>query len=216
MPNKVLIIGISGVTCGGKTTIANQLHQILPKSKLISQDDYFLEVDDPRHVWIPELNHINFDILSSLDMEKMEHDIRELIRNKKLFPCHDEIKKFQRIRSIDALKTSLIEKIKKSDLEILILEGFCIFNYKPLRELFHLKYFFTLPKDECWARREKRVYEPPDCPGYFELCVWPEHVKQKEEVEKKVESVKYFDGRSNSALEEILCDVESILSVDKL
>jgi nicotinamide/nicotinate riboside kinase len=72
MSSKILIIGISGVTCGGKTTLAYKLNKMFPTSKLISQDDYFLDVDDPRHTWITELNHINFDILSSLDMEKME------------------------------------------------------------------------------------------------------------------------------------------------
>ncbi|XP_044269254.1 nicotinamide riboside kinase 1 [Tribolium madens] len=211
MSNKMLIIGISGVTCGGKTTLANELNQLLPKSKLISQDDYFLDVDDPRHIWISELNHINFDILSSLDMEKMDHDIHEMIRNKKrLESSNTKTNGLKKIRSSEELKNTTIEKINRTGLEVLILEGFSIFNYKPLRELFHLKYFFTLPKDECFTRREQRVYEPPDCPGYFELCAWPEHIKQKEEVENEVEGVRYFDGRSNNALEEVLCDIDSI------
>ncbi|EFA11386.1 nicotinamide riboside kinase 1 [Tribolium castaneum] len=217
MSDKILIIGISGVTCGGKTTLANELNQLLPNSKLVSQDDYFLGVDDPRHVWIPELNHINFDILSSLDMEKMNRDIHEMIKSKEPLGGDTTTRNgFKKIRSLEELKSAVIEKIKGLNLEVLLLEGFSIFNYKPLRGLFHLKYFFTLPKDECFARREQRVYEPPDCPGYFEQCAWPEHLKQKEEVENEVEGVRFFDGRSHKALEEVLGDIDSILEFVKL
>ncbi|KAJ8969151.1 hypothetical protein NQ314_001892 [Rhamnusium bicolor] len=84
LEGNLIIIGISGVTCGGKTTTATQLNNIFPNSKIFSQDDYFLDVEDPRHVWIPELNHINFDILTSLDMEKMHDDILKFIGDNNL------------------------------------------------------------------------------------------------------------------------------------
>lgn len=39
----------------------------------------------------------------------------------------------------------------------------------------HHKLFFTLTREECWARRSIRTYDPPDVPGYFEQVVWPEY-----------------------------------------
>ncbi|KAJ3661470.1 hypothetical protein Zmor_005865 [Zophobas morio] len=214
MAGKLLIIGISGVTCGGKTTLSSRLKECLPKTRLISQDDYFLDVDDPRHTWISELNHINFDILSSLDMEKMNRDIQNIVRNTHLFKISNSNKGNKNIQSIETfqnLEVAVYEKVKKSDVYILIVEGFSIFNYKPLQNAFHLKYYFTLSKEECWQRREQRVYEPPDCPGYFEKCVWPEHEEQLREVREEVTDVKYFDGTSNNAFESVLLDIDSIL-----
>lgn len=64
--------------------------------------------------------------------------------------------------------------------------------------LFDLKYYFTLTKEECLKRREVRVYDPPDVPGYFELCAWPEHLSQLKEVRTKVDNVDYFCGTNDS------------------
>lgn len=75
-----LIIGISGVTCGGKTTLADSLLEHfksavgreiktgveLRRVEIIKQDNYFLPVEDSRHVLVESLNHFNWEILSSM------------------------------------------------------------------------------------------------------------------------------------------------------
>lgn len=65
---------------------------------------------------------------------------------------------------------------------LLVLEGFSILNYKPLLELCDLRYYLVLEAGECQARRALRLYDPPDVPGYFERCVWPEHLRYRAEV----------------------------------
>ncbi|KAI8039276.1 uncharacterized protein LOC128259466 [Drosophila gunungcola] len=90
-----LVIGISGVTCGGKTTLAHSLHDYfkglsgaplwnspytIGEVRLISQDDYFLPVDDKRHQRNEALNVINFELITSLDMAKMLNDIAHIIK----------------------------------------------------------------------------------------------------------------------------------------
>lgn len=202
----IIVIGICGVTCGGKTTLAQQLNRLLPSSRIISQDDYFLNVDDPRHTWIPELNHINFELLSSLDMEKMVNEVKEVLAN----PSFLKNNYTNGVGDTAAIGRKILEK----QLQIIIIEGFSIFNYKPLVSLFHLKYYLSLSRDECYRRRIKRVYEPPDCPGYFEQCAWPEHLKQLKEVKETVPDVRYFDEFSENPLNVILQDLEKF--VDKL
>ena len=75
-----VVIGISGVTCGGKSTLAESLFEHfkgvvgkeikngveLKKVELLKQDAYFLSVEDKRHKIVEELNHFNWEILSSL------------------------------------------------------------------------------------------------------------------------------------------------------
>ncbi|XP_033209137.1 nicotinamide riboside kinase 1 [Belonocnema kinseyi] len=170
-----LVIGISGATCSGKTSLARRLHKNLKNSILIEQDTYFLPVDDPRQTWIPKLNHINFDLLSSLDMEKMHTDILKFLNEKSR-----------------GNSTSL-----ENEAKVLIVEGFLIFDYKPISDLCNLKYFLTLKKEECWNRRALRVYQPPDVPGYFDEIVWPEYLKYIDKVTNDKDlfnSIKFFDG----------------------
>ncbi|XP_013110654.1 nicotinamide riboside kinase 1 [Stomoxys calcitrans] len=94
-----LVIGISGVTCGGKTTLAHNLRDYflgqrnvplwntpysINEVQLISQDDYFLPVDDLRHKWVEPLNAINFELITSLDMKQMLSDIMWTLKGRYL------------------------------------------------------------------------------------------------------------------------------------
>ncbi|GJQ84207.1 Nrk1 [Trypoxylus dichotomus] len=215
MSKQWLIIGISGATCGGKTTIANNLNSIFPGSRVLSQDSYFLPVDDDRHVWIPELNHINFDILTSLDMDKMHSDIKEIVAGSICKIDTSKSKCSERSPLISGNLTDLQEKIKemliKKKVNILIVEGFCIFYHKPIESLCNLKYFVTLNKEECHKRRLKRVYEPPDCPGYFEHCVWPEYLRQLEDVKSTIKNVHYISEFTEDPIKVVLNDLVLLL-----
>lgn len=204
MLEKWLVIGISGVTCGGKTTLATCLSDLLPNSKVISQDDYFLDVNDPRHTWIPELNHINFDVISSLDMEQMHIDILATLRNRDSAPNGKVIPVLSSMLDVKEL-------IKIKNVKVLIIEGFCIFNYKAIADLCDVKYFFTLSEEECYRRRMKRVYEPPDCAGYFEQCAWPEYLRILEEVRNTVMDVIYFNGVKEQPIKFVLQDLLRII-----
>ncbi|KDR12668.1 Nicotinamide riboside kinase 1, partial [Zootermopsis nevadensis] len=170
-----LIIGVSGATCSGKSILATSLQKELPGSSLICQDDFFLPVDSELHTTIPALNHINWEIISSLDMERMHAVTENLL--------------------VSGIKiTNGCDDKQTSGVSILIIEGFLIFNDKKLADLCHRKYFLTLTKEQCWARRHIRTYDPPDVPGYFDQCVWPEYEKHRDQVFKEVPNVILIDG----------------------
>lgn len=213
-----LVVGICGVTCGGKTTLATKLNQIFPNSKVVSQDDYYLDLDNPRQVHIPELNHYNFEVMTSMDMEQMYTDITHLLKSADTgkHAAVSTAEKAQTFyKSIIKLEKLAHDKAMETNINILIIEGFSIFNYKPIEALCDLKYYLTLPKNECEVRRTKRVYEPPDCPGYFEKYVWPEYLKLLAEVQQNVSNVKYFDKHVSDPSEEVLLDINKALNMRK-
>ncbi|XP_014215704.1 nicotinamide riboside kinase 1 [Copidosoma floridanum] len=193
---KWIIIGISGLTCSGKTTIAKKIQETLEDSVLISQDNYFLSVDDPRHTLVPELNHLNWEILTSLDMSKMYSDV---------------------MKTISSLSSNnTLEDKTCSETKILILEGFLLFNYEPIADLCQLRYFLDLSREICWNRRSNRVYNPPDVPGYFDTVVWPEYLKHKEEIfscPSLINSVKLLDGSKSidELYNKIMSDINALL-----
>lgn len=176
-----LVVGISGATCSGKSTLANKIRDNFPGSVMMRQDDYFLPSNDPRHVKILELNHLNWDLITSLDMERMHSDVMKILRPRE--------------------KEDATTATKKT---ILILDGFLLFRHKDITDLCDLKYFLTLTKEQCWERRKIRTYDPPDVPGYFDKVVWPEYVRYKHEVTQKSELqeiVTFIDG--SKSMEEI-------------
>lgn len=170
-----LIVGISGSTCSGKTLLASRLNAEFKNSIIICQDDYFLPKDDQRHVLIPELNHPNYELMTSLDMEQMRLDVQTTLQSP---PKAESLK-------------------ETNGRPILIIEGFVIFKCKTISSLCDLKYFLTLPRETCRERREIRLYDPPDVPGYFDKAVWPEYVEYETEVKKDKDLCKtivFIDG----------------------
>lgn len=159
------VVGVSGATCGGKTTLVNFLRKNFEGSALLFQDDFFLDKESDRHVIIPELNHANWECLESIDWDAMMKKVQETLNSN---PRHE-----------DAL---------------LLIEGHIIYNYPPLEKLIGTKYFLTITKEECRRRRSCRVYDPPDPHGYFDICVWPMYLSNKEYVERKCTNVRYIDG----------------------
>lgn len=188
---KWFVIGISGATCSGKSTLAKKIHDSFSESVMLRQDDYFLPENDPRHTRIPELNHMNWELITSLDMQKMYSDIMEILQ--------------------------INGNVNDSKKKLLILDGFLLFKHNTVTDLCNRKYFLTLTKQQCWERRKDRIYEPPDVPEYFDTVVWPEYLKYKDEITKHsklCETVTFIDGskNENDIFEIVFKEINQLLS----
>ncbi|XP_075454515.1 nicotinamide riboside kinase 1 isoform X2 [Ascaphus truei] len=175
---KTCIIGIGGVTNGGKTTLANKLLKTLPNCSVVYQDDYFKPESE---VETDESGFKQYDVLEALDMETMMIRVNSWKRHpNKVVTSPDEHKKMH----------SNWEK----EVYFLIVEGFLLYQYKPLDKLFNRRYLLTVPYEECKKRRSTRVYEPPDPPGYFDGHVWPMYLKHKKQMEEDQADIVFLDG----------------------
>ncbi|XP_016160323.1 PREDICTED: nicotinamide riboside kinase 1 isoform X1 [Ficedula albicollis] len=184
---KVLVIGLGGVTNGGKTTLAEKLKNMLPNCDIISQDDFFKPESE---VETDERGFKLYDVLDALYMDEMVASIRNWMKS----PASSGVVTEEPQNTCDNLK----------NVYILIVEGFLLYNYEPLNELWNRRYFLTLPYEECKRRRSTRIYQPADTPGYFDGHVWPMYLKYKSELE---ENANYLDGTKSQ--EELLSYVYS-------
>lgn len=92
MENGWIVIGISGATCSGKTTIANELCNKLTDSVLIHQDDYYHPIGSPKLEYIEELQHYNWDTLSAIDVDRLVNDVQSIITL--VFNCNFKFEEF--------------------------------------------------------------------------------------------------------------------------
>ncbi|KAG7481269.1 hypothetical protein MATL_G00064620 [Megalops atlanticus] len=177
---KKLVIGIGGITNGGKTTLARSIQEHIPNSCVIAQDAFFKE---DYMVAIDSNGFKQYDVLEALHMDRMMSDIRAWQKDPESFLISRGLKTtFPRIpRTPD-------------EVYVLIIEGFLIFNYRPLNEIMDKRYFLNIPYELCKKRRCSRVYVPPDPPGYFDGHVWPMYLKNRKEMEEMVSDLVDLDG----------------------
>lgn len=190
---KVLICGISGISSGGKTTLATMLYDFLSqpsnteildsykihKVHLLHQDKYFYPRNSPNHTWIPEINYINREILSAMDMNRFVNDFQTLVNE---------------LESFDATAPG-------NALNILIVEGFLIFNEPAINRLCDIRFHLYLSYEESFKRRLtrnfKHVNQRPE--WYFEHYVWKYYKKYLDELPNKSELI-FLDGELNTAI----------------
>jgi len=150
-PKKRVVVGISGVSCGGKTTVSQAVKLWLGDyGELIMQDEHYLPPDQL------EINPItNFP----------EFDEPEAV---KMWEIRDAIKKWADVPTTDEDPT-----------RVLIVEGTMIFTDPEICSLCDLRYLVHVSFDVARYRRSLRNYPIPDPPAVVEKNIWPKYIKHR-------------------------------------
>ena len=140
-----MIIGISGGTGSGKTTVANRILESVRASEVvfIQQDSYYRNIED-----LPlDIRQVaNFDHPDALDNDLLIHHVRKLKSGEPIdLPIYD----FK-------TNTRLSETRPLDPKPIVIVEGILIFAEPRLRELMDIKVFVDTPDDIRFIRRLRR------------------------------------------------------------
>jgi len=141
----MLIIGITGGTGSGKTTIVKQILNELSEKEIsvISQDSYYKDTSDLTY---EERTQINFDHPRSIDFDLLIKQLTALKEGKTIqqpvysFVEHNRVK----------------ETVSTSPKKVILVEGILIFNNPFLRDLFDIKIYVHADSDVRLIRRIKR------------------------------------------------------------
>ena len=135
-PRKPLVLGISGGTGSGKTTIARAIVSELPQASVayLQHDAYYRDRPD----LAPEARAaVNYDHPESLETELLVAQLDELCRGKAVpSPLYDFVTHRRRLETTEVRSAPVI-----------VVEGILIFADQRLRERFDIKIFVDTPAD---------------------------------------------------------------------
>jgi uridine kinase len=144
--DKVYIIGICGGSGSGKTTIVQQIEEIVPDFAFIPQDNYYKSAE---YMSNQNITAFNFDHPDAFDSDLLFKHLQQLKHSGTIeMPQYD----FVHHRRSDKI-------VKISPKKVIIFEGIMIFSDKRVRDLIDLKIFVDTPADVRFIRRLKRDIE---------------------------------------------------------
>jgi uridine kinase len=141
----MLIIGITGGTGSGKTTVVNQIVNQLPEDQVgvISQDSYYKDTSD---LSFEQRTQINFDHPKSIDFDLLVTHLKQLKKGETIPQPVYSFKEHNRTKKI----------IYTEPKQVMIVEGILIFAHPDIREMFDIKIYVHADSDERLIRRLKR------------------------------------------------------------
>ncbi|KAF9976812.1 ribosylnicotinamide kinase [Actinomortierella ambigua] len=198
--NNTVVVGLSGPSSGGKTTISRYLRSILPNAVILHQDDFYIaEADLPLD---PRTGLANWDCAEAIDFESMVKVLEHLKAHRGQFPNGFDSKEDLNLvgakehgapiapQTLVSLKTKVQEAVierqrlnpSSEDPVYLIVDGFLLYVDERLRNAIDVRLYTAAPYAVLKERRESRkgyvtmegYWEDP--PGYFDDVVWPNYL----------------------------------------
>lgn len=141
----MLLLGITGGTGSGKTTVVNQIINELTNQEVtvISQDSYYKANDG---LSIDERNKLNFDHPRAIDFELMTEQLKQLKSGRSIEQPVYSFATHNRTKDVVITHPS----------KVTIVEGILIFTHKELRDMMDIKVYVHADSDERLIRRLKR------------------------------------------------------------
>ncbi|KAK4304089.1 hypothetical protein Pmani_023951 [Petrolisthes manimaculis] len=218
------IVGLSGISGGGKSTLAYSLLAALPTTVVyLGQDEYILPDEHPSHPKAAEeIGCVNKETIRSIDMRKMLADIKKILSSDpNTIAITDYSTLLERKKMIgcglpEPRQAPYGCRQHSSFPAVLLLDGFLLYMNSEVSALCDLRYFFTLTKAECWSRRSKRKFTNSlsmSSRQYFDSCVWPSYTEHFSRMSSSVTDVHLLEGTSSPTVmhERVLKDIFNVL-----
>lgn len=203
--DKPLLIGITGGTGSGKTTVSREILKSIHKKNvaIIEQDSYY---KDQSHLSFEERVNTNYDHPFAFDNNLLIQHLKDLINNK---PIEKPIYDFEK----HTRKKKTITVYPK---EIIILEGILILADEQIRNLCDIKIFVDTDSDVRVIRRIERDIKErgrtlDSVINQYMTTVRPAHLQFVEPSKKYADIIIPEGGYNKVAIDIIVTKINSIL-----
>ena len=139
----VRLIGVTGGSGSGKSTVVRRIKEAVDASVLISQDSYYKSAP---FISNDNITAYNFDHPDAFDMDLMVENLTDLKAGKPIMmPQYDFVHHCR-----------MEEMVHVEPAKLIIIDGLMIFYDKRIRDLLDLKLYVDTPPDIRFIRRLKR------------------------------------------------------------
>jgi len=202
---RALIIGVSGGSGSGKTTIAQKLHKAFPDdSIIICQDSYYRDLS---HLSMEERDTRNFDHPDSIEFSLMA----------------DQISSLTNLEAIEIPQYDFTTHTRKAETEtlfprkILIIEGLMLLAMPEIRELLDIKLYVDTPEDIRLIRRLERDQKErgrtvPQVLKQYLDTVRPMHIEYIEPSKRYADVIIPEGGFNQTAIDIIISKIREELA----
>jgi len=206
----MLIIGITGGSGSGKTTVVNKIIQSLPKNSvaIIPQDAYYY---DNGHLSLEEKLKINFDHPNSIEFDLLISDLNKLKLGETINqPIYSYV-------TCARAKDSIPIEPKR----VVIVEGILILTNKKLRDLLDIKLFVATDSDDRLMRIIRRDVQERgrnynDALIHYEKFVKPMHQQFIEPTKLFADVIIPQGGKNKVAIDMVASRIKINLDDSKL
>jgi uridine kinase len=202
--NDIIIIGVSGGSASGKTTVANRIKEEFKDSvELLSHDFYYKAHDE---LPMEQRAKLNYDHPNAFDTDLLIADIRQL---KQMMPIDRPVYSY-------TVHNRLAETVRVNPAKVIIVEGFMIFENTELRELMDIKVFVDTDADERLIRRiirdvNERGRSLESVITQYTNTVKPMHELFVEPYKKYADVIIPRGGKNDVAIDMLLHRIRAIL-----
>lgn len=142
---KPIIIGVAGGTASGKTTVSQNILEVVGTERLayIEHDSYYRDLS---HLPLEERRKLNFDHPNSLENELLVQHLELLLQGESV-----EVPLYNFSTYIRTGQTQTVTSQR-----VILVEGILIFADRALREMMDVKIYVDTPADLRFIRRLKR------------------------------------------------------------
>ena len=141
--DNVRLIGVTGGSGSGKSTVVRRIKEAVDASVLISQDNYYKSAP---FISNDNITAYNFDHPDAFDMDLMVENLSDLKAGKPIMiPQYDFVHHCR-----------MDEMVRVEPAKLIIIDGLMIFYDKRIRDLLDLKLYVDTPPDIRFIRRLKR------------------------------------------------------------
>ncbi|KAF5596890.1 uridine kinase udk [Fusarium pseudocircinatum] len=192
--NKALIVGISGCSSSGKTTLARLLRDIFPNTFILHEDDFYRPENE-----LPTKNGLlDWDCAEALDIPAMAKSLAYIRQHAAFPPTLDSKEDQNSVGKCPVSESSIAAQRAKVDaaldpdhplrknLRLCLLDGFLLYSpsMAAIKPNLDIKLFLRTTYEKAKKRREARdgyvTLEGfwADPPGYVDKIVWPNYVEE--------------------------------------
>jgi len=217
---KVILVGIGGASCSGKSTLVKHLSDILPHSVIVRQDDFYLPDE-----MLPTLQGVdtkNWDVPSAIDWSLMAEFLQDVKRTGSIpldrisrddwhepgdIPIDDNRAVAWKARFEDIKQHCLV--VANIKVIWVLVEGFMLYWDQNVACQLDICIFLRLPEHILKERRETRnrkliaaqsFWSDPE--GYWDSICYPEYIRAHEDLfmDRDVENGAPREGLNNGLL----------------